>query len=218
MSSDILQEKDNTIYANCMAELKGRLNKVKKLLDKNFSMDIFLLEFICLQFRKICELFAFGTLIASKDLYKQVRKDFGNDWNFSRILETVKKINPRYFPKPLKYEGNKKFMAITNDFLLQKDIIAIYNECSNMIHAQNHFKDLKNFYPNNDKERDGWTNKFKEWKNKFIRLFNCHTIGVKTNSYTKFFIAFLYIDNSNKNPQIITADLLSQKIHRLHQI
>ncbi len=208
MSNTILQEKDSVIYANCMAELKDRLNKIESSLDKNFSLDIFLLEFICLQFRKICELFAFGTLIASKDLYRQVRKDFSNDWNFARILTTVEKINPRYFPKPLKYEGNKAFAVVTNDFLLQKNIIDIYDECSDMINAQNHFKDLKNFYPNSDEKRDIWRKKFTEWKEKFIKLFDCHTIGIKTDLYTKVFITFMYINNPSKDINVIAADVI----------
>lgn len=163
-------DRDGEIYANCMAELKGRLLKTKTSPDKVLK-GIFYLEFICLQFRKICELFAFGTLIANRKLYEQIRKDFGNDWNFVKILEIVEKINPKFFPEPLKYEGNKQFIGKSNVFLQKKDIINIYKDCSDLIHAQNHYKNLKEFYPQNDTELDGWQKKFDGWREMFVGLF-----------------------------------------------
>ena len=54
---------------------------------------------MCLQIRKICELFAFATLTANRESYEKVRADFQNDWNFGRILKLVEKKTPKYFPE-----------------------------------------------------------------------------------------------------------------------
>ncbi|GAH38334.1 unnamed protein product, partial [marine sediment metagenome] len=142
---------------------------------QNYLDGIFYLEFSCLQMRKVCELFAFATLIANRKLYEKIRKDFHKDWNFKRILNVVEKVNPKYFPEPLTLieneEGKKNnFEGIKNDFLLRSDLEKIYSECCDYVHAQNHYKDIDNFYPKNYKEFLPWKKKLLDWKDRFIRL------------------------------------------------
>ena len=201
---------DGEIYANCMKEVKQRLAMIGRPIAKNYLDGIFYLEFSCLQMRKICELFSFATLIANRKLYEKIQKDFHKNWNFKRILNVVEKINPKYFPEPLKLTKNRHskkniFEGIKNDFLLRKNIEKIYSECCDYVHAQNHYKDLKNFYPKNYKEFLPWQKKLIDWKNKFIKLLNCHVIGIKCKEHTQIFITFMYMENINKKVEVITA-------------
>ena len=89
---------DGEVYANCMGEIKVRLLMIDRPVVEYLD-GIFYLKFMCLQMRKICELFAFATLTANRESYEKVRADFQNDWNFGRILKLVEKKTPKYFPE-----------------------------------------------------------------------------------------------------------------------
>ena len=95
-------KEDAGVYANCIKEIKTRLAVVKKPHSKDFLDGLFYMEFMCLQIRKICELFAFSTLTANRQEYEKLRNEFEKDWNFSRIIKSVSKVNEKYFPEPLK--------------------------------------------------------------------------------------------------------------------
>ena len=199
---------DNEAYANCMGEIKARL----LLIDRpsvGYLDGIFYLEFMCLQMRKICELFAFATLTANRESYEKVREDFQNDWHYGRILKVVEKENPKYFPEALTPIRDEKSGKITKfkgfagkgvSFLSKDDIEKIYNECCDFVHAQNHYKDLESFYPRTLEEFQPWKEKLIGWKDEFSKLLNCHVIGVKG----KNFITFMYMEDKDKKISVIS--------------
>jgi len=130
-------KKDAEVYANCITEIKTRLSVVKKPHSKDFLNGVFYMEFMCLQIRKICELFAFSTLTANRQEYEKIRNEFEKDWNFARIIKSVSKVNEKYFPEPLKpildNSGKAtKYEGIKNDFLSIEDIEDIYNQCCDL--------------------------------------------------------------------------------------
>lgn len=203
-------KEDSEVYANCIKELKIRLDITKKSYDKDLLDGVFYLEFMCLQFRKICELFAFSTLTANRQEYSRIRKDFEKDWSFSRIIKSVKKVNKKYFPAPIKkvptQNGKIEFQGIKNDFLVIEDIENIYQECCDMVHAQNHYKDLEKFYPRNLQEFQPWKEKFIDWRERFIKLLDCHIIGVNRTELKRIFITYMHSEDVNANVEVITLN------------
>jgi hypothetical protein len=51
-------------------------------------------ETIFLQMRKVCELIAFGSLIANRELYSQHYETFAEDWRLGRVVDKLRKVNP----------------------------------------------------------------------------------------------------------------------------
>ena len=205
------KKEDAEVYANCIKEIKTRLAVVKKPPSKDFLDGVFYMEFMCLQIRKICELFAFSTLTANRQEYEKIRNEFEKDWNFSRIIKFVSKVNEKYFPEPVKPILDKsgkatEYKGIRNDFLSIKDIDDIYSQCCGFVHAQNHYKELEGFYPKTYKDFLPWKDKFSDWREKFIRLLNCHVIGVNTTELKRIYITYMHADDENAKVEVISCN------------
>ena len=70
-------------YANGMAEIRQRLGIARRAVARireTQNQDLVSTETIFLQMRKVCELIAFGSLIANKELYFQHYETFAEDW------------------------------------------------------------------------------------------------------------------------------------------
>lgn len=203
-------KEDAVVYANCINEIKTRLAIVKRPPSKDFLEGVFYLEFICLQIRKICELFAFSTLTANRQEYMKLRREFEKDWNFTRIIESVSKVNEKYFPEPLEPVLDQtgkptRYEGIKNDFLTIEDIKKIYRLCCDLVHAQNHYKDLDNFYPRKYEEFLTWMERFRDWRERFIKLLNCHVIGVNTTELKKIYITYMHYDDVKAKVEVISC-------------
>ena len=203
-------KEDAVVYANCISEIKTRLAVVKKPPTKGVLEGMFYLEFMCLQMRKICELFAFSTLIANRQEYMKLRNEFEKDWNFTNIIRSVNKVNEKYFPEPLNPvldETGKvtKYEGIKNDFLTIENIKDIYSQCCDFVHAQNHYKDLGNIYPGKYEEFLSWMTRLSDWRQKFIKLLNCHVIGVNTTELKRIYITYMHADDVNAEVKVISC-------------
>ena len=131
-------------------------------------------ETICLQFRKILELIAFISLIANKSQYSAVHKNFESHWNAELLLKDLARINPRFYPQPIKEEpsetpGVKKLLVhITDGYLSKEEFVHIYKKCGGMLHAINPFGSKTGYHYFNKS--------FPEWRDKLILLLNCHLV------------------------------------------
>lgn len=101
------QEKINK-YCKCLFDIKQRIILVRNHLIGELSEKYLIAEteFLCLQTRKILENIALMSLVANKEKYVEIRKNFSKDWNAKYILSDLKKINPNYFPVSLKIKTN----------------------------------------------------------------------------------------------------------------
>jgi hypothetical protein len=59
-------------------------------------------ELIFLHFRKALEELAFASLAANREKYSAARAGFATEWNARRMLGFVEKVNPNFYPVPLK--------------------------------------------------------------------------------------------------------------------
>ena len=96
-------------YADCMEEIKKRKAVVDGFLTgKCHAMYLqTTAESIGLQIRKILELIALASLVANRSEYQKFRTNFHRDWNGKRILETLEKANPNFYPRPTKQVVNR---------------------------------------------------------------------------------------------------------------
>lgn len=152
------------IYCNCLEEVKQRIETVQAIVNKRAQTDAFghkrfLDEFLCLQIRNILELIAFGSMSSNIALYQREFQKYRGDWNAKRILENLERINPQFYPEPLKQspnsiEGQTALEVVTDGFLTKSEFIFLYNTCSKMIHSPNPFRNERE--PDFKRTIDDW--------------------------------------------------------------
>jgi hypothetical protein len=65
------------------------------------GQDVFDIELIFVQFRKILELIAFSTLTANRGKYSLAHAGFAKHWKAKSMLEAVGKLNPDFYFYPV---------------------------------------------------------------------------------------------------------------------
>ena len=137
------------IYCNCLEEVKQRIETVQAIVNRRVAIDgfgnkRFLNEFLCIQIRNILELVAFGSMSSNIALYQREFKKYRRDWNAKTILDNLEKINPYFYPEPMKQAsvsigGQAALEVVTEGFLTKSEFIFLYNACSKVIHSPNPF-------------------------------------------------------------------------------
>jgi hypothetical protein len=138
---------DIQIYCNCMAEVRTRIGVVQGVLagEIRTGHEICDDEIICLQLRKVLECIAFASLCANKEAYSAVHEKFASHWKAKAMLEDLKKINPDFYPVPLDppqetAPGRKHFPRPVDGFMTTDEFVALYDYCSDALHAPNPFR------------------------------------------------------------------------------
>jgi hypothetical protein len=130
-----------------MVEIRQRLGIARATVTRireTQNQDLVSTETIFLQMRKVCELIAFGSLIANRDLYAQHHAEFAKDWRLKRMVERLKKINPAFFPVPTAapvqtapghfHLGASVALSVTED-----ELVTLYDTCGRILHTRNPF-------------------------------------------------------------------------------
>lgn len=163
-------------YALVMREIKRRMEVVDFFLSRkgHALYQPTTIESLCLQFRKILELIAMASLVANKKEYARVHKDFQRHWNAELLLRDLERVNPKFYPNPIKeIPSNKPGVKTENEdlkegFLNKKDFIKVYKKCGAMLHADNPLGCQSSY--------KYYENAFPEWRAKIVALLNCHTV------------------------------------------
>lgn len=95
---------DIQIYCNCMERVRRHVSIADqvfagKIDTQNRDLNT---ELIFLHFRKALEEIAFASLSANREKYSAARAGFATEWNARRMLGFVGKVNPNFYPIPLK--------------------------------------------------------------------------------------------------------------------
>ena len=166
-----------TKYVDCMEKIKKRTEVVDGFLRGELHAKYLqtTVESMCLQIRKILELIAMASLVANKAEYEKQRKNFHREWRAKRILETLDKANPQFYPSPseqvISPETGKvvETIPITSGYLSRTDYEALYDECSQILHASNPFS-------GEQQEIQAFLDKTPEWMEKIRVLLNHHQV------------------------------------------
>ena len=142
--------KDAELYCGCMEQLLQRIALVHALFERRVTTghDRLDAEIVFLQFRKMLEHVALGSLVANKDVYSKARVSFAKDWHAQRMLQQLEEVNPAFYPFPLTLASTteadgKRFHhlePLTTAFLTKDDFVELYNYCGDILHAQNPYQ------------------------------------------------------------------------------
>jgi hypothetical protein len=135
------------LYINCMEEVRDRVNLVRSVGEHRTttSREVFDVELVFVQFRKVLELIAFASLTANKEKYSTAHAKFATHWKANLMLRELEKINPDFYPMPvrqpeLRHDGVKHCPAVTDGFLTKEDFVLLYDKTGDILHVQNPFK------------------------------------------------------------------------------
>ncbi len=159
-----------------MEEVKKRVAVVKGFL-KGGCYTLYMattLECMCLQIRKILELIVLGSLVVNKTEFAKQHKDFHKHWNGGKILKKLEKINPDFYPKPIKEKSSSDpkiksdITAVKDGYLTKGEFVAVYGRCGKIAHADNPFGTKTDY--------DYYEKQISEWLDKIMKLLNNHEI------------------------------------------
>jgi len=161
-----------------MQEVKHRNEVVRCFLTGkcNTPYRATTLETIYLQYRKTLELIALGSLVVNKKEVEKHKQKFDQWWHAERILVDIEKVNPDFYPRPIQDsagDANRKIIPyeispINEGFLTRDEFAQLYDECGEILHADNPFGKKVN-YLKYEKAMTGWLKKI-------MILLNSHTI------------------------------------------
>ncbi|MDC7243193.1 MAG: hypothetical protein PQJ44_04485 [Sphaerochaetaceae bacterium] len=137
------EEDELSRYLSVMREIKNRelviigMNTGKC----NAMFKIVNLEVMFFQLRKILELIVKVPMIIHEKEYRSITKYPEKDWKIYEIMAKLKKINPEYYPQPIKIikKDNEpdEFQNKTSGFLTEEQLVSAYKKCNNYLHALN---------------------------------------------------------------------------------
>ena len=135
-------------YCQCMEEVRHRASLIGSFIASggSFGSNLHDYEVVCLHLRKILELIAFSALTANKEEYSKIHNDYSKKWNAKRLLKSIGKLNPDFYPQPVEYAGIidggvKHFKEVETGFLNKEDWIKLYDLCSKALHVWNPYEE-----------------------------------------------------------------------------
>jgi hypothetical protein len=171
-----MQSAEAQKYCVMMAEIKTRWRLVKIVGEGRVSgfPPAVRVEFVYLQFRKILELIAMGSLLANSRVLGQVQSKIQRYWNAKNLLKDIQAINPDFYPKPIVQKPSQRpginvdWLDRSGGYLTKDRFVTLYDKCGSILHAHNPFARQQDYLVL-EKEAPNW--------HLWIRnLLNVHTI------------------------------------------
>jgi hypothetical protein len=137
---------DGIKYITCMRIIVNRMNLVKSYLEDKSNLEkdkLYLtIEFISLQYRKVFELIILASLAANRKAVTTQYLHLLSEYNPERIIKAMKKINPNYYPQPIKVETifgiqATRILPMTDKHLSESELKSAWRLCSDYLHARN---------------------------------------------------------------------------------
>ncbi len=190
-----------------MREVKARLSFSElQLRAYNQSNDICYLENAILHLRKSLETTVYAAIAPNKKAYAELRAkaekpaDYRKDYNASKILLYLSKINKDFYPIPLQEPtcvapGNYHFERMQEGYLAKKQFGKIYDRLGKFLHADNPWDDDKG-YRNISKE-------LLDVYSKIMNLLRFHCIRVIDMKDSHLWV--IEMCGKNESPRVIKA-------------
>lgn len=135
---------DIQVYCNCMERVRHHVSVADTVFAGKIDTGHRELnaELVFLHFRKALEEIAFSSLSANRERYSAARAGFATEWNAKRILGYVEKVNPKFYPVPVKppqetAPSRKYFARVADGFLTKEDFTALYDGSAEVLHCGN---------------------------------------------------------------------------------
>lgn len=165
---------DTTPYIRMMEDIKRRIEVVFSF-QHGHSHALYApttIESTVLQIRMITELIALASLSANKELFDQGSSKFRNHWNPNDIIKDLRKINPNFYPKPIREtlgeDGIVDHVKVDDGYMTEDELVETHGLCGNLLHAKNPFGKQINYKI--------YQERIPEWTGRIIKLLNFHEI------------------------------------------
>ncbi len=163
-------------YIGLMAEVKRRTAVIDAFaLGASHALyRATTIESIYLQFRKILELIALGSLVANKDAFSKAYDKFAKYWNAEYVVKDMERVNPGFYPEPIIQQTSARpgvkmaWVGRKQDFLTKDDLIKLYKKCGGIMHSGNPYGSQIDY---------GYYEKaIGDWRTRILNLLNAHLI------------------------------------------
>jgi hypothetical protein len=132
-------------YCVLMAEIKRRTTVAAALANRETHLvyQATTVEAIYLQYRKILELIALGSLVANKEVFSKMYRDFAKYWNAELLVKDIERINPDFYPRPIIQQPSSRpgvkmeWAQRPDDYLTRDDLLKLYKKCAAIMHSGN---------------------------------------------------------------------------------
>jgi len=159
-----------------MAEVKARSRLIDEIGEGRVSVfpQPARVEFVYLQFRKILELIAMGSLLANSKAFGQVQANIQRYWNAKDLLKDIHGINPDFYPRPIIQEPSQRrgvkidWLDRPDDYLTKDRFITLYDRCGSILHARNPFAPEQDYAKLEEVSP--------KWHLRIVNLLNAHVI------------------------------------------
>jgi hypothetical protein len=163
-------------YCNLMAEVKLRTSVVYALIDGRLHVGYkaTTIETVYLQFRKMLELIALGSLVANKEVFSKTYTEFSGCWNAELLVKDMERINPNFYPQPIIQKPSDmpgvkmEWLERPKDYLTKEDLIKLYKKCGAIMHSGNPYGSQVDY--------QYYESKMEHWGSRIMNLLNAHHI------------------------------------------
>ena len=127
-------------YCDLMEEIKFRVESIDQLMEMPGITIRTRVESMSLQLRMLLELVVFSSLVSNKDVWQKSRKELRGSQDMSRKLKELKRLHPKFYPRPLDHEERTSAdepAERREGFLAEDELIGVYGRLGNILHADN---------------------------------------------------------------------------------
>ena len=140
-------DKKLQLYTQQMELIKRRIQVVDLImLKKQYTtpFEASNIELCCLQLRKCIELIIMSSLVANSEIYLKMYNRLGRDWRAPLISKDLKRINPQFYPTPIRIvthdNGPDEFVRVDiGDYISCDALLKRYEEIGAIMHSENPF-------------------------------------------------------------------------------
>ncbi len=192
------------LYRNQMVEIKQRLAVVSQILEGKYSLgsEGYDYEIACIHIRKILELIAFSSLVASKEKYQTAYRNFEKHYKAKAILQDIEKVHKDFFPQPMQIEtakpGFHHILNVNNGCLTRGEFETLYDLCAKVLHVWNPFS--------TEKRHINFGISISEWIRKIEGLLDKHYVQLVDGTY----LIVLMNDPKDGQVHVHTSEIVTE--------
>ena len=175
-----MEKSDLKLYTNVMGVIKRRMTAINDILDGKRCTTYHQtnIDFVYLQFRLLFESLAMASLCSNREKYEEIRSSFEKDWQLAKIIKTIERLNPKFYPRPFverRTNGNDCITMdfLTDGFLTKEELVEAHGRCGGYLHENNPYKKTPE-----KSDYEAAKIIFKEWATKVDKLLECHFVDL----------------------------------------
>lgn len=140
-------DKKLQLYTRQMELIKRRIGVVDSIIKKKNHRTLYEacnIELCCLQLRKCIELIVMSSLVANAETYLGIYKRLGKDWKAPLISKDLERINPNFYPTPIRIiphdDRPDEFIKFDDgNYISCNALLDYYEKIGAIMHSENPF-------------------------------------------------------------------------------